>query len=357
MKLTCSGVPILVIEIKTPRPEDKEDPVDDIKCQGQLFDYMMDIKHSNGLMHIIGVITTWDTTRFFWFPESEDYVHKDIEPIEQDEYIQDLRPLYDSETFDGSVDTTIHGEANNDHLVRQLYCGSVFKLPDDSVELVKTYATSMVMGLRTDSTVVHMFDRNRFYSTWNFTGDQLSRLPGGFTFKKKKLWIFQPIKLPIFILFKFGEGQDGRVFLAVTSEQPACLVVVKLYFSQVPRESIEREVRIWRNVWSVAEVDSIIVNKRDSTSYGERILWMPYAFQVDKNSASVKQGVRDAASALADAGYEHDDLEWRHVKELRYRGQSQIIFIDLTDVKQIKRKQSRESTERMISRLLDKRRR
>jgi len=206
-------------------------------------------------------------------------------------------------------------------------------LPRDSQRLVSTYATSILMGLRSEKDQVFTFDWNRPYMTFDYESESIKRLPKNFKLSKD-MYDFPDgeVRMPLYHLHKLGDGRDGIISLVATSDTPTRVMVTKTYFSTIPLDAIKREVKIWRNVWGVKGVKQYVVRKPETDSVGDRIVCMPFVYPVEEGNI---EAVEEAASTMAKRGYLHNDLKWDHVKILKHNGKSKAIFIDFVDVAEI----------------------
>ncbi len=141
-------------------------------------------------------------------------------------------------------------------------------------------------------------------------------------------------------------GADGRVWMVCTTS--GLLGVIK--FGQ-PREGEDRDQRrqrleaegaVWRQVWQQKDVRVVTLAR-------EPALLMPYVEPVESMEAALRPSeaaVRAAAAQMANAGYRHLDLDWRHVGVLPVTAikaskrcssavvEPRVVFFDLCRVSQ-----------------------
>lgn len=66
--MLANGVPIGVVEVKVPSVGILNNP----KVHGQIFDYMLRLQSFFGVQDVFGLVSTYESSRIFWFPQSAD---------------------------------------------------------------------------------------------------------------------------------------------------------------------------------------------------------------------------------------------------------------------------------------------
>ncbi len=81
---------------------------------------------------------------------------------------------------------------------------------------------------------------------------------------------------------------------------------------------------------------------------------MPFVLPCPKalrNNADVLKAAERAAYQMAEAGYKHNDLHWRHVGLYKEKGLLKVVFFDLADVKESDSNDFKQVAQEMIDEL------
>jgi len=126
------------------------------------------------------------------------------------------------------------------------------------------------------------------------------------------------------LLRQLGRGSDGVVFLACTLTGSICA----LKFGRVGA-NLEMESEVWNTAWEAKA-------SRVATLASRPALVMPYVKPFHKTmelNAAMLRAVEMAIEKLANCGYEHLDLRWRHVGFFIQSGKYECVLFDLTRVR------------------------
>lgn len=147
-----------------------------------------------------------------------------------------------------------------------------------------------------------------------------------------------------YFLKDFHGGRDGRVWLAMNESGKLC--VIKLS----PVRKYEDEVRNWRMIWGETSVRTMTLMNAQAmimpvVFHGcrdkDKIFFRPIGSKCTEGDVTVNdirnseiscnfdgtleryfedphQVAVEAITSMADKGYKHDDLDWRHVGLLPY---------------------------------------
>ena len=303
-----SGIPIGVVEVKRYTASDEYNPVDIGKFMGQLYDYLLHLKSYTGMQHVFGILTTYDKWHIFWLSETDE-IAGSIECAPQEEPANDNAHLLPSEIpwqerkidfpetqtisqefvrLEQSGDKVIHGSRIfdwNDPALPYALCALGQKM-------ISSPMVPRLSFLEKEWSYIYM---NKREWCWKKVT------------KTKKLTV--QCELPkhlqnVILLADLGGGGDGRVWLAST--ETGCTCVVKLCRNS---EILEQEALIWKKAWEM-EVQIKELN-------GTEVLVMPWVKPCSEeemnNNPDIKEAIKNAIQRLAEVGYEHDDLNWRHV--------------------------------------------
>jgi hypothetical protein len=336
--ICCNGYPVGAVEIKKPR-KDKSSPTtfNRPKVQGQLFDYMLRIRSFHGLRHVFGIMTDFEDWRICWLPDSNDAalatqlsysLHEDTIDVG----CADTRMLYGSEIYSGRTETT------TPILARALV--SVLRKMDygkNSLDVRK-------MQLLSDQRSYILLDSQSWFWT-SLSSTELKKIRTNMRFS-----LVPPLsRCNKFILLRdYHGGADGRVWLAA-SVSSGNLAVIKFHRrikdgdAGQDRAVIKQEVEVWK-ACGISSVFACTLNSR-------RAIVMPFSFHCRLDESGIPVFIaspdcwsdaaseaactsvieyledcqnalldldpcnvlRDCVTRMANAGYVHEDIEWRHV--------------------------------------------
>lgn len=187
----------------------------------------------------------------------------------------------------------------------------------DSPELVSLLCSVLHKMAASPVAPVQLVDRDRPYivldaDEWTWT---TLELPKGVRAERFLDYTRMPTRAAgrFLLLRDLHGGADGRVWMVCTTS--GLVGVIK--FGQPRdgedreqrRQRLEKEAEVWRQVWQLHEV-------RVVTLAHEPALLMPYVEPVESmedGRRPSEAAVRAAAAHMANAGYCHLDLDWRHV--------------------------------------------
>ncbi|KAM9972103.1 hypothetical protein ACTFIW_003453 [Dictyostelium discoideum] len=313
------------------------------KVFGQLFDYLMRLKHYDGVENVFGIFTTFTEFRIVWSIESNELASsKHLHPItssttttntKRNNKIQpDLKGITN---FKNCIDSIIK---------REMCCSKVYKYND--TDLINVLC-SAILKMKYSSSSSNCLNNSRFRvytllekenTIWcNFT----KSTPTNFRYVTK---LKNQNLESLILLNNLGGGGDGQVFSAVTSN--FCLVAVKFY-NNLPKykdlskqlDSIKRESECWNKVYGL----HTIVTKLAKTD----CIIMPFlkvANKKDWADKKFKNLVLSACKKFADCGYFHMDLKRCHVTKMKDEHETQVVFIDLYRVEKITNNQKEEKS-------------
>lgn len=340
-----NGRPIFVIEAKSPNPKAKANVLDDPHVHGEIYDFLLQLQAFYGQQYIFGLISTLDEWRFIWLPNSSTYC------------FSNSLALPPSETFCFTADRKVIGGPITSHT---------------NPELIKVLISVILKAWYSPIVPIHLFSSGRTYLICNRVAYEWTSFTTNEISNETISLIIPPAQTQNFIVLRyFHSGGDGDVFLGISSSKRIC--VIKHFYESIKQE---REYYLWSKLYNVP------IFKKELSSRPSLI--MPYVFHVqekekelsfnfDIRSWSLDSSTREtstlydtqfeyirdrleelalglspqivAINAITDfamAGYQHDDLYWRHVALLPHFDNStgdiislQCILIDLSNVSNI----------------------
>lgn len=190
--------------------------------------------------------------------------------------------------------------------------------------------------------------------------------PDGYKFVGPKTITEKKDKMPkndthsFYLREDFGCGGDGRVWKACT--ETGCVCVIKFTLkessneeSEARRRRLKGEHDLWVTIWDEHRVRLIQLNH-------EPALIMPFASpmpeakQETKETGQLPKSVLKALETMANKGYEHADLKWRHVGLVKYRerrkAKEYVVLFDLMRVDRRNKAEKAAAVKRMIDTLV-----
>lgn len=313
--------PIIAIEVKS--PDENGDILNNLKVNGQMFDYLMSLKsfYFNGVTY--GILTTFKHWRFCWLKNTNDSAESN--QVLKDINLEDV-PLKP----------------------RELYCSKIFA--HNEKNLVKFILSIIVKAYYADYNPINLFDSNRAYIRIN---------PDGWLWKKyhqkiidtwnDKVTLIPPPKhtTNFTILKYFHSGKYSKVRLVISDS--GHLAVIK-QFQENDVDQAEQELKCWKEI---NEIDDVYIINSDTKV--KKSLVMPLVFhatekfedgvksiffnfdlkywsyqefklggdlpkkleeineQLKNNKFNVYDVAIQAIKNAAIKGYIHTDLEFRHI--------------------------------------------
>jgi len=317
--MTNTGVPLMVCEVKCPIIVNGEKILNNLKVQGQLYDYMVDLRNLYGQDTVFGVLTNLQDWRICCFEDTVDYatttdIKIDSTRVDYSERIMDIN----SRSF--CVSRLVALTENNLPKWLILYI------------LKAKYSRYFVVPLLSEKRYLLTYTKDTYYWDKAPSGESISlRIPA------KQTMIFS-------ILRYFRGGADGKVALAITKSTPNHLCVLKEHYID---NDLTTELNNWKLfnefncyvkvlfskrkmlviplVFHVTERDGIkTINFNLSEWSKEEVTQVKPCIQLDRMTEKVTQcwnnmniTIEDiaiqAVMNIANHGYEHLDIKWNHV--------------------------------------------
>jgi hypothetical protein len=320
------GVPVGVCEVKAPgRSVMKNDIV-----HGQIFDYMLQLRSFHGLTHVFGIVSTYKQWRIYWLND-ENCINAAASAI--------LQPPA------GAISASVKERKENeekstkldfDPSNRVVWGSKIYEWSDS--DLPRALCSVLLKMYSSPYCEVKLLDLNRPYividgSQWSWSTFRFGNSPDTFL-NYSKMPTKQSSK---FILLRdLRAGADGRVWMACTE---AGLVGVLKFPKHNDLAEADLEATVWREVWGQAGARAVSLANHAA-------LLMPYVEPVplDANGqpielSQIETSVRAAVQRMAEAGYCHKDLHWRHVgkfpKPSNSDDQFEIVLFDLGRVEKM----------------------
>eukprot|EP01031_Cornospumella_fuschlensis_P026661 gene26661-32216_t len=319
------GRPISAVEVK--RYNSDSDVLSDECALGQLYDYLMQIRTFYGQVEVFGFLTDFVNWRVCWLPESAALAASSVG-------LDPTAPLANRLlTTTAPLPTSAKGELQSAPLIHHT---------DPALAL--TIYSAISKNLLAQVAPVPLFHSQRSYmlymrNSWKWANHSWKEnltvtlaLPSAATQK-------------FYALRYFPASRDGKVFLAAT--ESCHVIIVKMYYEENTSLQ-EQEFNLWKFLWGV-EVQKIklcgrpalvlpfcfhVLSRPDGTRYFnfDMVYWSYSEGAIFSNidskiscfagicerlqqfsSVSPEQAAYDAICAMADQGYQHDDLKWSHV--------------------------------------------
>jgi hypothetical protein len=341
-----------VIEVK--KPDDKLSEAENHNVQlNQVFDYMYDMRYVYGMRFVFGIITSYKYTRILWLEDTDAAAKEtDLDTFNQ------LCRAFTPEEF---------GIPDNVKLF-----GTKWLQYDDPL-LVECLVTLMFKMHQSPTTLRKSFISRTRKFPYLAAKLELKKLPDQL---KELTYKLAPANTRNFyILAHYHRGGDGRVALCCSSK--GNLGVLKYLMDKNDNvdnnmERLTAEVNAWKQIWGVK--GARVVKSTDKWA-----IMMPFAFHLRHNEQgehvfapvniwnriaewkpskeiredalfdeslqhwlkAPEEAAKSAIRHMTEKGFQHDDLEWRHVallpEESDLAGVWRVrpILIDLTRISRI----------------------
>jgi hypothetical protein len=320
------GVPVGVCEVKTPGSSIMESDI----IHGQIFDYMLQLRSFHGLKHVFGIVSTYKQWRIYWLND------KNCRNAAASAILQPPA---------GAISARVKERKENEKILTKLdfnpsnriVCGSKIYEWNDS-GLPRALCSVLLKMYSSPYCEVKLLDLNRPYividgSQWSWSTFLFCNSPDTFL-NYSRIPTKQSSK---FILLRdLRAGADGRVWMACTE---AGLVGVLKFPKHNDLAQADLEATVWREVWGQAGARAVSLANHAA-------LLMPYVEPVTLDADGkptelflIETAVRTAVQRMAEAGYCHKDLHWRHVgkfpKPLNSGDHFEIVLFDLGRVEKM----------------------
>lgn len=262
-----NGFPIGVCEVKKPNKKGQTSALQNEYLNGQIYDYMVNLRQFFGLRRVFGIISTYAEWRICWLPdndvaaaETSVETYKKLDSSAASSQLDQGRTIHASRIYSHNEPTLIQALV---HLVHKMYHSPY----DASPKLIKT-------GRR-----YPLFSTD----TWDWT-------PLDENFKLS--YCMPPAHTSKFYLLQqYHGGADGLVWLAASAA--GNLVVLKFGFGQdreQVKKSLNAEAERWQRLWGA--------NARTIKLFRRWVLVMPFAFH-GHLSSPVQAGAQGSAQGAA----------------------------------------------------------
>ena len=341
------GIPVGVIEVKKPQPKKGvTSPTDDLCHLGQLFDYVYHLRAYAGRQYAFGILTTYHEWRIVWLPDNDDIArsntlfqqNRDDQREKLISALPQVVPKWDAGLCDFYPENS---SAKPLELERNLCVSRIYRcdhpdLPNIIVSVLEKMSNSPLIPPNPSMLVKH---RPYIYLShenmeWHHPKENRSLVIEG-----RVPEYFQTV----YLLADLGGGGDGRVWLATTPNGKVCVVK----FSS-DRQILERECKIWNNLWPSTRVCVKKLWKKD-------VLVMPWAkpcSQQEFNSPEIKALVKRNLARLTEAGLKHDDMKLSHVGLYRKADELDVVFFDFARISNISADSKTSAVAEMMEKLL-----
>jgi len=319
--------PVGVVKVRTPG---KGAMMSDDSVLGELYDDMMTLRCFQGLKHVYGIVTTYNEWRICWLEDTDGDAQStdmpDMPDLPAADASGERRPPFEGvplwpKCADGLTDISVeavHG-LTDDVMTqltwtraaaglaaepeRSLFATRVIERSDKSLVTVLTSVlTKMASSPSNPAGKFVEADRNYpTYSDDQWRWKMLTATSGGFD-----RWVAADV-LSYALLAPLGQGSSGRAYLTLAD---SAICVLKRFLRPTTAESRQEELDLWRKVWDAHFVKEVSLA-------GEYVLVLPYIKTcqgtVEDQSEYIKEATRAAVGHMAERGFQHLDLCWRHV--------------------------------------------
>jgi len=309
------GVIIGVCKVKKPSPNGNgANDLNSQRLRVQISNCMLRLMHTHGLKTVFAITTTYNHWRICWLQSACTMAASAKLTSVADAVVEnDNEILYESEIF----------ERSNPALVEALV-SVLLKMNASVIEPVGSMLAPPNVGNRRKFCLV---DGDSFH--WCSLPATIEKLTYKFPDQRTKLF---------YLLQDFYGGADGRVWLSCSPS--GCIVVLKM--SSISQ--FTTELKIWKDVWNVKStrivsllsVKALVVpyafnaaicggtvkfrrfgewaaeipnDRFDSSDVFDVVNEDSLAIYVDNPRVAAEQALR----RLANGGYRHTDIWWRHV--------------------------------------------
>ena len=268
------NVPIGVSEVKPPLKDSRPRP----SSFGQLFNYLLILKHRYGIKEPFGILTTYESFFICWLKKGNQ-----------------------------GADKTVYGEEykwSNKELPYAL--AALFtKMLQSERQVIKTGINKedFYMQITSDSIEWTKVD-------WKSKSINYDQMPNDNTTQ-------------FYILKDLGGGRDGRVHQACDQHGAVC--VIKFLASA---KKANQEAECWQAINANALQDRNTYVRRMILGQSECLI-MPFVkfSMADRKNKEVSK----ALMRMVRAGYVHKDLKWEHVGTIN----NKVVFIDFSDMQKL----------------------
>eukprot|EP00301_Raphidiophrys_heterophryoidea_P008258 c13088_g1_i3.p1 GENE.c13088_g1_i3~~c13088_g1_i3.p1 ORF type:complete len:515 (+),score=108.50 c13088_g1_i3:75-1619(+) len=307
--LADNNSPIGVVEVKRPIPNAVPSAMENKKHAGQLFDYMLLIRQLTGLESVFGVLSTYEEWKFCWLD------HTDLHLLKYQPPQQSKTPVKQMESYDIQSN-------------RELYCSETIKHnnPEAALWIVMFLRAMVQSSHKPQEKQVknrkHFMQVTKDVLTWTTLNSKVK-----FPDSEERLGKMPHTQFTTFHLLRdLGGGLHGHVWEAFTVSLSGQVTFCVLKFGKKPH--LDTENLLWKKIWGIST--------RIVELASRQTLVMPLLRQVSKDENNLKEEIVNAITKMAEAGYQHDDLAWRHVGYAMNHG---IVLFDLGRVSEVSSKQ------------------
>ena len=366
-------VPIGAGKSKLPS-ENEEDAISNGRILGQLFQYLLMLQQSYGVANCFGILSTYNRWRVCWLPNAEtdalaandqtpDKIEAkvyeapvDILPDSPSVLKDGTRSVKEAEAASqlGSVSDDPPNRPSGPDDADSLHTATELKLHvspvynSDDPKVTQLIATALMKMLSTerrptkrpglkDSLVYYVSPKSSYFAPVTLT----ENLP--LTFGAVKSTAITHM----YLLSSLGRGRDGLTWLAAT-KQGNCYVV-KLLRETVenPVEAAEREAGLWKTLYGLTAFAASLACRAAVV-----MPWLkPLPAEHCNDRSEHFQLVQEMIQGIADKGYQHMDVCWRHVGQYMEGSQLRVALMDLHDVKEIAEKDKKAAVDEMLAQL------
>ncbi|KJE96118.1 hypothetical protein CAOG_006486 [Capsaspora owczarzaki ATCC 30864] len=318
----------------------KED-MNDTHFIGQLFDDMQELRMTFNLNHVFGVLTNYRFWRIFWLDDPLSIAMAGSDgPL----------PLPGRPDLDGfaagapvpdfsSTNAFTANLPDGQELPRQLYASSIFRHDDPRLFphlLSVLYKMSRALPSRAvgGRVALHISQADR---SWQSIPHPVLNFSAMVSKQSGQFWL----------LFRLGGGGDGTAWLATNGKESGKVCVVKIFLPGTLAEDVQAECERWK-IWPGLPATFTHTLNRMGLC-----LVMPFLKTYDqpRTDPAELDAIRTAITAMAEAGYRHDDLDLRHVGFYRVNGVLHAALLDLSRVTRIQDNDIEQGKRLMLERL------
>mmetsp|Transcript_521 Transcript_521/g.739 ORF Transcript_521/g.739 Transcript_521/m.739 type:complete len:510 (+) Transcript_521:622-2151(+) len=313
------GIPIGVIEVK--KPDSKI--MNSNRLHGQIYDYMLRLRHFFGQKWIFGITSTYEEWRIYWLTDCNKIAEADtMEQAEKKPNIEQPReiPFLLQQATQPDADippTPIKRKVNGTKILK-------WNDPDLPILLVsviqKMYCSPNFQ--------IRLIDSKRNYIQLTTTSWFWNVLPSSESFTLDYGTLPAKNTKNLLLLHDLRGGAHGRVWLACSASGKVCVLKFAQHKTEAGQKILEKEAAIWKGVWNLPV--SI------GTWCGESALMMPFVLPCTKeqwNDTNIIAAVKKAIIHMAKYGhYKHNDLKWEHVGLYESTDGLKAVLFDLADM-------------------------
>ena len=339
--LVCQfGIPIGFIEVKKPGSSVMQNK----RIYGQMFDYLTYVKSFAGRRHPFGILTTYNEWRLFWLPESDDIAMSDTIDRVLDAPLAPKfsHPIFNTpnvEMATRDMPRNVHGTTvidpwQNDSLLSRMLLSCIQKMLHSPVEPMTLNLKSMPC----DRPFIYV---SKMEWRWEKFPARTSLIQ-----MTSSLYPVVPSNFQnAFLLHDLGGGGDGRVWFSSTNDGKVCV----LKFSK-NKEMLEGERSVWFKTWPECGVKVKKLNNR----WALVMPWIKSCSLDEFEQEDAQRAIQEAVTALARAGYKHDDLGVRHVGLFKRESLPvKAVLFDFARVSTVERSQADATVAEMMKELRD----